>query len=538
MLRITGIKIRIPHDSKALTEEIRRRAKGQKPLDYRIVRRSVDARKKPDLYYVYTIDASFKEEKKLLRGRGSRWQVIEDKEYRFPYRNDFPGTKRPRPVIVGFGPAGIFAGLMLARAGYAPLILERGDEVDRRSRQVEDFFEGNELDPESNVQFGEGGAGTFSDGKLNTAVKDPFGRNRFVLREFVSHGAPEDILYDAKPHVGTDILRRIVRSMREEILSLGGEIRFRTKMTRLVCKDNKITGLVCQKDVREEIIPADVVILAPGHSARDTFSTLYSQGLLMTPKAFAIGIRVEHPARMINESMYGDGYPEELPAANYRLTHQCDDGRGVYSFCMCPGGYVVNSSSEKGCLCVNGMSESGRDAANSNSAIIVSVTPEDFPSDHPLAGIEFQRTWERKAYELCRGQIPVQLYRDFRENRTSVSLGEFSPMIKGQWAFGNLRECLPDMVSADIIEGMETFGKKISGYDRDDTLFSGVETRTSSPLRIERDKDYQSNITGLFPCGEGAGYAGGITSAAMDGIRVAEAAASYMNQWKGRGSDE
>jgi len=538
MLRISGLKIKIPHDEKALTEEIRRKAKGQTPMDYRIVRRSVDARKKPDLFYVYTVDASFKDEKKLLRGRGSRWQIIDDKEYRFPFRNDSSATEDSRPVIVGFGPAGIFAGLMLARAGYAPLILERGDEVDRRNRQVEDFFQGKNLDPDSNIQFGEGGAGTFSDGKLNTAVKDTFGRNRFVLREFVSHGAPEDILYDAKPHVGTDILKGIVRSMREEILSLGGEIRFRTRMTRIIYKDNKITGLVCLKEGREEVIHTDILILAPGHSARDTFSTLYSQGILMTPKAFAIGIRVEHPAQMINESMYGAGYPEELPAANYRLTHQCSDGRGVYSFCMCPGGYVVNSSSEQGCLCVNGMSESGRDGANSNSAIIVTVTPEDFPTDHPLAGIEFQRIWEKKAYELCQGQIPVQLYRDFREDRTTVSLGEFSPMIKGKWAFGNLRECLPAMVSNDIIEGMEAFGRKISGYDRDDTLFSGVETRTSSPLRIKRNKDYQSNITGLFPCGEGAGYAGGITSAAMDGIRVAEAAASFIDQRKGNRSDE
>ncbi len=534
MIRLSGLKLRIPHSEEDIRAEIRRKAKGRNPLSWQIVRRSLDARKKPDLYYVYTLDVSFSEEKKILHARGSRWVRPEDKTYRFPHINKEKPEKGERPVVVGFGPAGIFAALMLARAGFCPVVIERGDPVEIRTKKVDGFFRGGELDSDSNVQFGEGGAGTFSDGKLNTSVKDPSGRNRFVLNEFVKHGAGESILYDAKPHVGTDVLTGIVSSMRKEILSLGGEIRFRTKMTAILEERGKIKGINCLERGEIKTIPTDVLILALGHSARDTFAMLYEKGLKMTPKAFAIGIRVEHPAEMINQSMYGPDFPEELPAASYKLTHQCSDGRGIYSFCMCPGGYVVNSSSEAGHLCVNGMSESGRDGSNSNSAIITTVTPEDFPSSHPLAGIEFQREYERKAFLLCGGDIPVQLYKDFLADRVSESCGRFSPQIRGQWAFGNLRNCLPDYVSRCIIEGMEVFGRKIPGYDREDTIFAGLETRTSSPLRMERDSGCQSNISGLFPCGEGAGYAGGITSAAMDGIKVAESAAAYMIMRKGK----
>ena len=529
MIRVSGIKIRIPHDEAKLHSAIRRQAKGMKPLSYQIVRRSIDARKKPELYYVYTIDARFREEKKLLHMKGSKWTKSSDTVYSFPPCNkELPGSGFKRPVVVGFGPAGLFASLMLARVGLCPIVLERGDPVDLRQEKVEKLFRDKVLDPESNIQFGEGGAGTFSDGKLNTMVKDKTGRNHFVLKELAKHGAPKDILYEAKPHIGTDILREVVRSIREEIISLGGEVHFRAKMIGIHDRDHLLENIIYEEDGVRKTLDTDTLILAIGHSARDTFSVLYDHGIDMTAKAFAIGIRVEHPAGMIDESMYGAGYPEELPAANYKLTHQCSDGRGIYSFCMCPGGYVVNSSSEPGHLCVNGMSYSGRDGSNSNSAIITTVTPEDYPSDHPLAGMEYQRIYEKAAYDLCGGSIPVQLYGDFRDDQISTSLGTFEPQIKGRWDFGNLRKCLPDYICRDILEGMEAFGKKIQGYDRPDTIFSGVETRTSSPVRIVRDEEFQSNIRGLFPCGEGAGYAGGITSAAMDGIRVAEAAVNYI----------
>ena len=533
MIRISGIKIKIPHNEAKLHSAIRRQAKGMNPLSYRIVRRSIDARKKPELFYVYTIDAAFSEEKKLLQRKDSKWTKVRDAVYSFPTcPAGVSGPDFKRPVVVGFGPAGLFASLMLSRAGLCPIVLERGDPVDQRQERVDRLFRDMILDPESNIQFGEGGAGTFSDGKLNTMVKDKTGRNSFVLKELVEHGAPEKILYEAKPHIGTDILKRVVKSIREEILSLGGEVHFRAKMTGIQKNHQNLCGIIYEVEGVRKTLEADTLILAIGHSARDTFSLLYDQGIHMTAKAFAIGIRVEHPARMIDESMYGMGYPEDLPAANYKLTHQCTDGRGIYSFCMCPGGYVVNSSSEPGHLCVNGMSYSGRDGSNSNSAIITTVTPEDFPDQHPLAGMEFQRNYEKAAYDLCKGSIPVQLYRDFREDQPSVSLGSFEPQIKGRWDFGNLRKCLPDYICRDILEGMEAFGKKIQGCDRPDTIFSGVETRTSSPVRILRDDNFQSNIRGLFPCGEGAGYAGGITSAAMDGLRVAEAALTFITSRK------
>ncbi len=530
MIRISGVRLPIPHDREELEATIRQKAKGKEPKTYRIVRRSIDARKKPQLYYVYTIDAAFDGEKQLLKGKGSKWVRSEQKKYRFPVNNITCDKEEDRPIIVGSGPAGLFAALMLSRSGMRPILLERGDDVDRRTEKVEQLFKDGKLDTESNVQFGEGGAGTFSDGKLNTLVKDKFGRNHFVLEEFVKHGAPEVILYDAKPHIGTDVLKEVVRSIRNEIISNGGQVEFGAKMTNIYKEDMEIRGINYLKDGEEKYISCNCLILALGHSSRDSFSMLYENGLTMSQKAFAIGVRVEHPAQMINVDQYGENYPEELSAANYKLTHQCQNGRGIYSFCMCPGGYVVNSSSEMGRLCVNGMSYSGRDGLNSNSAIITTVTPDDFPSDHPLAGVEFQRIYEEKAYQLCHGKIPVQLYKDFKANEKSSELGQIQPQIKGQWELSNLRDCLPNFICQSLLEGMEFFGKNIEGYNRPDTLLSGVETRTSSPVRMDRDETFQSNIKGLFPCGEGAGYAGGITSAAMDGIKVAEAVATYIAQ--------
>ena len=564
MIRISQLKLGINHREEDLVKALEKKAGGQKLISFRLVRRSIDARKKPDLYWVYTIDAAFPDEKKLLRGKKSPWTRSPDIQYRFPHS---PGkvSREDRPVIVGMGPAGLFAGLLLARAGLAPVIFERGEPVEERSITVERFFSGGSLDPESNVQFGEGGAGTFSDGKLNTVVKDKTGRNRFVLEEFVRHGAPEEILYDARPHVGTDVLKKVVTSMREQILSCGGQIFFHTKVKELLWKETlsgerEVRGLLLErkacrsechseeKDIGRadhglqrtqdrlsagpvlEEYPCRHVILATGHSARDTFAMLHQNNIIMTPKAFAIGVRVEHPARMINESQYGKGFDESLPAASYKLTHQCRNGRGIYSFCMCPGGYVVNSSSEQGRLCVNGMSDHSRTGRNSNSAVITTVTPADFPEPGPLGGVAFQRIYEEKAYQAAGGAIPVQLLEDFLRRRPSSGLGEIQPSVKGTFALADLWCCLPDYVCQSLCEGMEVFGRRIKGYDRPDTILDGVETRTSSPVRIERNRFLQSNVAGLYPCGEGAGYAGGITSAAMDGIRVAEAVAEKIGK--------
>lgn len=556
MIRISQLKLKVGHTREELFEEIIHQAHGKRPVSWRIVRKSVDARKKPQLFYVYTIDAEFENEKKLLSAKKSKWTRSTVVKYRFPYnKKDGSGASSTevstidRAVIVGMGPAGLFAALVLARAGFAPIVFERGDCVEKRSEIVEHFFESGELDEESNVQFGEGGAGTFSDGKLNTLVKDKFGRNHFVLKEFVKHGAPEEILYEAKPHIGTDILKDVVASIRKEIESLGGEVHFRTKVCDILCEkisgsvaereraeaeknllmqDKQLTGLILEKEGVQAEYPCRNVIFAIGHSARDTFYMLHERELSMNPKAFAIGVRVEHLAHLINESQYGEGYPEGVPTASYKLTHQCKGtGRGIYSFCMCPGGYVVNASSEPGRIAVNGMSYSGRNGANANSAIIVSVTPADYGSDEPLAGIGFQRRLEEKAFSAGCGKIPVERYGDFSDTATTGHIPtEFVPAIKGQWTFADVKSVLPDSLSEAFIEGMEQFGHRIPGFDDANAVVSGIESRTSSPVRIVRDDTLQANIRGIYPCGEGAGYAGGITSAAMDGVRVAEAIAS------------
>ena len=371
--------------------------------------------------------------------------------------------------------------------------------------------------------FGEGGAGTFSDGKLNTLVKDNHGRSRYVLKTFVEFGAEDDILYESKPHIGTDILINVVRNMRNEIMKLGGEIRFNTQVTDLKVENGEITALQVNES---DWIETKAAVLAIGHSARDTFEMLLKRKVPMRSKAFAVGVRMEHPQTLINENQYGKDYPDSLPAAAYKLTRKVADDRGVYSFCMCPGGYVVNASSEEEMTAVNGMSYHARAGENANSAMIISVRPEDFGSEEPLAGVEFQRKLEKAAYREGLGKIPVQLFGDFCKNQVSTQLGEIKPNTKGQWTFGNVRSIFPEPLSSGLEEGIKGCEKLIPGFSREDALLLGVESRTSSPVRIERDNEsFESEISGLYPCGEGAGYAGGIMSAAMDGMKVAEAIA-------------
>lgn len=492
-----------------------------------IVRKSIDARDKENIRIIYTVEVSVAQEGRILKKNHNR-NVLEIQ--RAPYAPPQRGTQplRHRPLVVGSGPGGLFCAYLLALQGYAPLVVEQGDRVAERREKVRAFWETGRLDPDSNVQFGEGGAGTFSDGKLNTMVKDPRGRNRMVLETFVQMGAPAEILYESRPHMGTDVLASIVRNLREEICRLGGEVRFQSKLVGLSIEGERIRGvrILNRKNMEETFVETEAVILAIGHSARDTFAMLREAGVPMSRKAFAVGLRIEHPRSMIDTAQYGSRMATQLPPASYKLARTVGNGRGVYSFCMCPGGYVVNAASLPEATVVNGMSYSGRDGRNSNSAIVVTVGEGDFPTGDLFAGVAFQESLERAAYRLGSGHVPVQLFGDFCKNRESVALGGVEPCIKGGWAFANLREILPPFLGESLVEGILSFEKNIAGFSRGDAILSGVETRTSSPLRILRDEGYESAIRGLYPCGEGAGYAGGITSAAMDGLRVAEAVIS------------
>lgn len=635
MLRVNQVKLKTGHSEADLRRQTAAilRIPEQNITELRIVRQSIDARKKPVIFYSYSVDAAVRDEEKILhRFRGKENLVCRSVQdiYHFPAAGS---RERKGPVvIVGTGPAGLFCGYFLALHGYRPILLERGRCVEERKRDVEAFWETGRLNAASNVQFGEGGAGTFSDGKLNTLVKDKDGRNRAVLETFVKFGAKESICYEAKPHIGTDVLCGVVRRMREEIIRLGGEVIFESQVTDICVEDGHVKGVIVEPlgamgkmtsvesanpvermrsmdgtypvnggssmgrapgvhpaggaHSREERCAASAahsgkylecgaLVLAIGHSARDTFTMLLQRGVPMEAKSFAVGLRVEHPQEMINESQYGMAHPGDLGAAPYKVAEKAKNGRGVYSFCMCPGGYVVNASSEEGRTAVNGMSYSGRNGKNANSAIIVTVTPEDFGAEHPLAGIEFQRRLEERAYALGGGKIPVQRYGDFRrcilsgsaddiqesenfmqgadthgamygtraqtagmctgENLSNQAGGRAEnaedsqlavmPQCKGAWTWADVSSILPMSCSEAIVEGMEAFGRQIAGFDSPDACLSGVESRTSSPVRIQRDEHLQSEIRGLYPCGEGAGFAGGIVSAAMDGIRVAEAIA-------------
>lgn len=527
MIRIQQLKLQVGHTKEELKQKLLKelRLSPEELLQYEICKQSIDARKKP-IQYVYTVDVHVKgEERVLKRAKNPRAAKAKVSIHQLPE----PGREHLNhpPVIIGSGPAGLFCGLMLAKAGYRPLILERGKPALEREKAVEHFWSTGQLDLQSNVQFGEGGAGTFSDGKLNTLVKDTNGRNRLVLKAFVDAGAPEEILWQNKPHLGTDLLIGIVERLRCQIEALGGEIRFESQMTDLTLKGGQVQGIEVTKRQggREETyeLETQVLILAPGHSARDTFLMLKKRGIPMEPKAFAVGVRIEHPQEMINFSQYGEEYPIELPAAAYKVTRKVSEGRSVYSFCMCPGGYVVNASSEEGALAVNGMSYQARDGHNANSAMVVTVGPKDFGSSDVLSGMEFQRCLERAAYRAGSGKVPVQLFKDYQKGIISNTLFDVEPTVKGAWTFGNLREIFPKHLAAALEEGILGCEQILPGFARGDAVLSGVESRTSSPVRIPRNQEMESSIGGLYPCGEGAGYAGGITSAAMDGVRTAEA---------------
>ncbi len=526
MIRIAQLKLPIEHTEEDFKNAIAKslRIAVQKIGCYTIVKKSIDARKN-EIKYIYTVEVSLHlashETEDGIIAKSRNKDVSYAKIEHYTFQPDGNQSLPHRPVIVGTGPAGLFTALLLAKHGYQPLVVERGDEVQKRVAAVEQFWTKGVLKPESNVQFGEGGAGTFSDGKLNTLVKDANNRYRLVMETFVEYGAPSDILYLNKPHIGTDQLRTVVENMRKDIIRYGGEVRFNTKLTDLVTEAGALKAVVLN---HEEQIPCEVLILAIGHSARDTFSLLSERGLILSPKAFAIGLRIEHKQSLISEAQYGRDYPK-LPAADYKLTHQTKEGRGVYSFCMCPGGFVVNASSEPGHLAVNGMSNYLRNEANANSAIVVTVQPEDFGAEGPLAGIAFQRRWEQAAYQAGKGAVPVQLFGDLLNNRDSVTIGNVTPNIKGEYRLTNLNNCLPKEITEALKEGILAFDRKIKGFAAEEAVLAGVESRTSSPVRILRDEQFESNIKGIYPCGEGAGYAGGITSAAIDGIKVFEAIA-------------
>lgn len=495
-------------------------------ISWKIAKKSVDARKKPQIFVVYSLIIEVKNEDLILkRVKDQNLTKYHEKKYSFPRMGECPLENRP--VVIGAGPSGLFATLLLAEQGFSPILLERGKKIEERDLDVAFFWKNGVLDEESNVQFGEGGAGTYSDGKLNTGIKDKSSRMQFVLETFVRFGASPSILFDAKPHVGTDVLKNVIIQMRNEIISLGGEIRFSSKVTDFKINSEKLSAIEINHN---EVIKADICILAIGHSARDTFLWLYDKHINMQQKNFSIGLRVEHKREMIDALQYGNENIDKFPAASYKLTFQTKDQVGVYSFCMCPGGFVVNASSEKGRLAINGMSYQNRKARNSNSAIVVQVDESDFSGTHPLDGMFFQRKIEELAFQKGNGKIIVQRYEDFCNNRNS-RLEDFTymPEMKGEYQVANIRDVLPSHITNSFIEGMEYFGTRMPGYNDPNTILSGVETRTSSPVRIIRTDTFESNIAGIYPTGEGAGYAGGIISAAMDGMKVAEQIISTYN---------
>jgi uncharacterized protein len=528
MLRLTEIRLPIDHNDDDFTKAISERLSiaPTELLCFSVFRRGIDARKKNAIQFVYTVDVTTTIDSVLLKQLSGNPHVKQAPDMRYQFVAQASGKEASRPIVIGFGPCGMFAALILAQSGFKPIIIERGKKVRERTVDTFGFWRQRKLDPESNVQFGEGGAGTFSDGKLHTQIKDPNFYGRKVLTEFVKAGAPEEILFVSKPHVGTFRLVKMVEQMRAEIESLGGEFHFQSRVDDIVIENGAVRGVTLASG---EHIESDHVVLAIGHSARDTFEMLHKRGVFIEAKPFSVGFRIEHPQSMIDACRLGPnaGNPI-LGAADYHLVHHCKNGRSVYSFCMCPGGTVVAAASEPGHIVTNGMSQYSRNERNANAAIVVGISPEDYPG-HPLAGIEFQRKIEARAFELGGGtyDAPGQLVGDFLAGRPSTEFGAITPSYKPSVHLCDLATVLPDYAIEAIREALPAFEKQIKGFARDDAILTGVETRTSSPIRIKRDDEtlQSMNIKGLYPAGEGAGYAGGILSSAVDGIKVAEAVA-------------
>lgn len=525
MIRINHITLPFDHEPAALEKAVLNKLNIPEKalLGFRIVRKSIDARKKNRILAVYSVDAQVEDELQLLSGLTPDRHVTLSPDLHYHAPGPILHKKTP-PVVVGTGPCGLFAGLILAEAGLRPILVERGKTVQSRVRDVQGFWRKGFFNPESNVPFGEGGAGTFSDGKLTTQIRDGKNRIRKVFLELVKAGAPEEILYEAKPHLGTDNLIRVVRNLRKTILDLGGQVRFETKLTDIRIKEDSIYEAIFNDS---EAVHTDTLVLALGHSARDTFQMLHEQRIPMTPKAFSMGVRIEHPQTLIDQAQYGPfaSHPR-LGPSDYRLVHHCPNGRTAYTFCMCPGGRVIGASSEPGSIVTNGMSLYARNGPNANSALLVGVNPIDFDSNSPLSGVSFQRQWEHKAFEMGGGDYfaPVQRVEDFLSGRASVAMGQVNPSYLPGTTPGNLTGCLPNFVIDALRLAIPALNRKLRGFLMADAVMTAVETGSSSPIRILRDKTFQSpDISGLYPAGEGAGYAGGIISSAVDGIRVAEA---------------
>ena len=539
MLRLTQIKLPLEYNDASLKAAIIDRL-GITPdelLGVTIFRRGYDARKRSNIFFIFTLDVELKDQAAVLKrlqagGKSTDVGVTPDTSYKFV--THAPANLDSRPIIIGTGPCGLLAGLVLAQMGFKPIILERGKAVRERTKDTWGLWREGVLNPESNVQFGEGGAGTFSDGKLYSQIKDPHFHGRKVLEEFVKSGAPAEILYVSKPHIGTFRLVKMVEAMRAEITGLGGEIRFNSRVDRINIENGQVRGVQLANG---EQIAAEHVVLAIGHSARDTFQMLHEQGVYIEPKPFSIGFRIEHPQALIDRARFGTFAGNEmLGAADYKLVHHCANGRSAYSFCMCPGGQVVAAASEEGRVVTNGMSQYSRAERNANAALVVNVNPEDFPGDYktnPLAGIDFQRHWESMAYQAGGStyKAPAQRVGDFLAGRPSTQLGEVDPSYQPGVFMTDLSSCVPPYVVAALREAIPAFDKQIKGFAMSDAILTAVETRTSSPIRITRNAECQSlNTRGLYPAGEGAGYAGGILSAAVDGIKVAEQVALSMTK--------
>ncbi len=524
MIRIAGLRLSLEESEDKLSGLVVKKL-GIKASDLRklvIFKQSIDARTRKTLSFVYTVDVEVRDESFVI-SRHNDPNIVVAPQLRYEAVKTGSEPLKEPPVIIGTGPAGLFAGVFLAEMGYRPLLLERGDDIETRAKKVQTFWDRGELDDGSNVQFGEGGAGTFSDGKLTTLIKDP--RCRKVLEDLVAAGGPPEILYSFRPHIGSDILRKVVKNLRRRIRDLGGAVQFRSQVTDFTVEHGRITGVIINDKVP---LACQAVILAVGHSARDTFKRLCERNLTMTAKPFSIGVRIEHPQEWINKAQYKEfaGHPR-LGPADYKLSCHLTNGRSAYTFCMCPGGMVVAAASQEGGVVTNGMSFHARDGANANSALLVGVTPEDFAGSHFLAGMEFQQTWERAAFELGNGayQAPCQLAGDFLQGRPSARLGIVKPTYPRGVVPGDLAGCLPRYVIDTLQKALRDFDRKLPGFAHEEALMTGVETRSSSPVRLLRRDNHESSIEGLYPAGEGAGYAGGIVSAAVDGLRTAEALA-------------